>query len=124
MEQFTSNLERAHKYRFSHFQSFVSQHQKNKILQDYNVDVSKVWGGALIATVLNIMSIRKGNQLAHSRFSVITFLLCGLGFFQNIRLNENLQKYLNDINRKHPNPVQYQNEYARDLEILRRISHN
>lgn len=124
MDQFTRNLERAHKYRYSHFQSYVAQNQKNKLIEIYNSSVAKIWVFPVISSLASLYALRNNNSNVFSKTFVLTGALVGVCFIYNHYINEILEKKLNNINRFFPNPVQLQEEYARDLEIFQRLGKN
>ena len=124
MDQYTKNLERVSKYRFSYLQSFLSQTEKNKAVEAHNSRTSKTWFLPIISSLGAILALRNNQPNIYSKCCVATFLLLGFSMISEFRNNEILQRELNKLNRELPNPVQLQEEYTRDLEILRRISKN
>ncbi len=124
MDQYTKNLERATKYRFSYLQSFLCQHEKNKVIEFHNSRTSKTWILPILTSLCAVFSLRNQNPHLYSKFCVATFLLVGFSFARERINNESLVNTLNKYNRELPNPVQLQEEYTKDLEIFRRISKN
>jgi len=124
MDQYTANLERSNKYRFSYLQSFLCQEEKNKVVEDYNSKASKIWFLPVASSLAAVFALRNNQPKLFSKLCVGTFLLTGIGMIADFKNNENLEKRLNKLNRALPNPVQLQEEYTRDLEILQRLSKN
>jgi len=124
MDQYTNNLERSSKYRYSYLQSFWAQSEKNKVIENHNVRTRETWLLPVISSLGAVFALRNQQQILYSKLCVATLILVGLSFFRDFRNHEILQKQINKINREHPNAVKLHEEYARDLEILRRISQN
>ena len=59
-----------------------------------------------------------------SVFAISTFISAGASYIANLDFYNKLENDLNKVNRQYPNPVQIQEEYARDLEIFQRIAKN
>ena len=124
MDQYTSYIERANKYRFSHFQGFVSQFQKDKYVKNYISDSAKILSIPVITSFCYINAVRVGNMKLAGFFAVSTFLSTGAAYIANLARYNNLEKQLHAVNVFFPNPVQIQEEYARDLEIFQRNEKN
>lgn len=124
MDQYTKNLERVSKHRISYLQSFLSQTEKNKAVEVHNARTAKTWFLPVISSLGAVLALRNQQPNLYSKCCVATFFLVGLSMISEFRNNEILQKQLNKFDRELPNPVQLQEEYTRDLEILRRISKN
>lgn len=124
MDQYTKNLERSSKYRFSFLQSFLCQTEKNRAVDDYNKRTAFTWFLPIASSLGAVYALNTSNSNLYSKFCVSTFLLLGFAMINDFRNNEKLNRQLNKLNREFPNPVQLQEEYTRDLEIFRRISKN
>jgi hypothetical protein len=124
MDQYTTNLERSNKYRFSYLQSFLCQREKNKVIEVHNARSTKILFLPVLSSLASILSLNKNQSKFFSHFCVATLLFAGTAFFVDHSNNESLNKELNKLNRSLPNPVQLQEEYTRDLEIFKRLSNN
>jgi hypothetical protein len=124
MDQYTGYIERANKYRYSHFQAFVSQFQKDLLVENYISFSSKILSVPVISSFCYLNSLRVGNMKLAGLFAVSTFLSAGASYIANWDFYNKLEHNLNKINREYPIPVQMQEEYARDLEIFQRLAKN
>merc|ERR1711957_302171 len=118
---YTSYIDRANKYRYSHFQGFVSQFQKDLIAEKYISNSTKIMSVPVISSFCYINAMKTGNTKLSAFFAIGTFLSAGASYIANLDYYNKLENDLNDVNRQSPNPVQIQEEYARDLEIFQRI---
>jgi len=124
MDQYTKNLEISNKYRVSHLQSYLCQNEKNKVIEEHNSKISKTWFLPVASSLSAIFALRSNQPRLFSQCCVATFFLVTGGLIFDFKNNESLEKNLNVLNRSLPNPVQLQEEYARDLEIFRRNAKN
>lgn len=124
MDQYTKNLERANKHRVSYLQSFLSQFEKNKAVEAHNARTAKTWLLPIFSSIGAVFALGSQNPTLYSKCCVATFFLLGFGMISEFRNNEILQMDLNKLNRELPNPVQLQEEFTRDLEILKRLAKN
>jgi hypothetical protein len=124
MEQFTSYIDRANKYRYSHFQGFVSQYQKDSLVKNYISKSTVILSVPVLSSLLYLNAFNSGNMKLAGVFAISTFLSSGASYIANLESFNRLENELNKVNRQYPNPVQIQEEYARDLEIFQRIEKN
>jgi hypothetical protein len=124
MDQYTGYIERANKYRYSHFQGFVSQFQKDLLVNNYISKSCVILSAPVISSFCYINAIRTGNMKLAGFFAVSTFLSTGASYIANLDYFNKLENNINRINRQYPNPIQIQEEYARDLEIFQRVLKN
>jgi len=124
MDQYTKNLERSNKHRISYLQSFLSQTEKNKAVEEHNARTSRTWMLPILSSLSALFAMKNQQTNLYSKCCVATFLLLGFSTYSDFRNNEILQMQLNKLNRELPNPVQLQEEFTRDLEIFKRITKN
>ena len=124
MDQFTRNLERANKYRYSHFQSLVGQNEKKQHIKSYFKSTGFVWLLPVLVNIKAIQVVMQNNPLNLAKFTLASVGSVALALYYDSISRKNLEENIKRVDRRLPNPVQLQLEYARDLEIFKRISKN